>query len=94
MQTYLHQGICVPLVSMSVKAVLLEAVTDLTTDASIAALKRFVARRGLLSVIHSDHGTNFVGADSKVSFVSCHVLYCANAQLGPSEILVSLSFSY
>ena len=26
--------------------------------------------------------------------MSCHVLYCGNAQLGPTEILVSLSFSY
>ena len=24
----------------------------------------------------------------------CHVLYYSNAQLGPTEILVSLSFSY
>ena len=31
---------------------------------------------------------------TEVSFVSCHVLYCGNAQLGPNEILVSLSFSY
>ena len=26
--------------------------------------------------------------------MSCHVLYCGNAQLGPTEILVSLIFSY
>ena len=31
---------------------------------------------------------------TEVCFVSCHVLYCGNAQLGPTEILVSLSFSY
>ena len=31
---------------------------------------------------------------TEVSFVSCHVLYCGNAQLSPTEILVSLSFSY
>ena len=46
---------------------------------------------------------------TEVSFVSCHVLYCGNAQLGlmytsvamqnlgqldPTEILVRLSFSY
>ena len=31
---------------------------------------------------------------TEVSFVSYHVLYCGNAQLGPTEILVSLSFSY
>ena len=27
---------------------------------------------------------------TEVSFVSCHVLYCSNAQLGPTEIFVSL----
>ena len=31
---------------------------------------------------------------TEVSFVSCHVLYCGNAKLSPTEILVSLSFSY
>ena len=31
---------------------------------------------------------------TEVSFVSCHVLYCGNAQPSPTEILVSLSFSY
>ena len=46
-------------VSLSVH---LEPVSDLTTDAFIAALRRFTARRGKPSLILSDHGTNFVGA--------------------------------
>ena len=49
-------------VSLTVKAVHLEAVTDLTTEAFLACLRRFVSRRGKPSVIWSDHGTNFVGA--------------------------------
>jgi len=49
-------------VSLSVKAVHLEAVSDLTTDAFLACLRRFVARRGKPVLIWSDHGTNFVGA--------------------------------
>lgn len=53
-------------VSMSVKAVHLEPVTDLTTEAFISSLKRFVARRGLPTVIHSDNGTNFVGANHEL----------------------------
>ena len=40
----------------------LEAVTDLTTEAFLAALRRFVSRRGLPTLIQSDNGTNFVGA--------------------------------
>ena len=49
-------------VSLSVKAVHLEAVSDLTTEAFLACLRRFAARRGKPAVIWSDHGTNFVGA--------------------------------
>ncbi|XP_025193669.1 uncharacterized protein LOC112593492, partial [Melanaphis sacchari] len=49
-------------VCMTTKAVHLEIVTALSTDAFLLALDRFVARRGLPSSIHSDCGTNFVGA--------------------------------
>ena len=52
--------ICV-FVSLSVKALHLELV-DLTTDAFISALRRFIARRGKPKLVQSDHGTNFVGA--------------------------------
>lgn len=55
--------ICV-FVSMSVKAVHLEVVSDLTAEAFISTLKRFVARRGLPAVMFSDNGTNFVGANN------------------------------
>ena len=57
--------ICV-FVSLSVKAVHLEIVSDLSTDAFIAALRRFVARRGKPTHIWSDHGSNFVGADREL----------------------------
>ena len=29
---------------------------------------------------------------TEVSFVSCYVLYCGNAKLSPTEILVSFKF--
>ncbi|XP_076388980.1 uncharacterized protein LOC143264668 [Megachile rotundata] len=48
------------------KAVHLEVVGDLTTEAFIAALKRFIARRGLCRNIYSDNATNFVGADNEL----------------------------
>ena len=44
------------------KAVHLEAVSSLTSDAMVAALRRFIARRGIPSFIVSDNATNFVGA--------------------------------
>ena len=49
-------------VSLTVKAVHLELVSDLTSEAFIAALRRFIARRGYPTLLWSDHGTNFVGA--------------------------------
>ena len=49
-------------VCFSTKAVHLEAVSDLTTAAFLATLKRFVSRRGLPKAIHTDNGSNFVGA--------------------------------
>ncbi|KAF0754054.1 Uncharacterized protein FWK35_00018225 [Aphis craccivora] len=60
-KVYISVFIC-----MTVKAVHLEIVTDLSTSAFLAALDRFVARRGLPSDIYSDCGTNFVGASKQL----------------------------
>lgn len=51
-------------VCFATKAVHLELVSDLSSEAFLAALRRFIARRGRCSVIHSDCGTNFVGANN------------------------------
>ncbi|BET01615.1 Pao retrotransposon peptidase [Nesidiocoris tenuis] len=48
------------------KAVHLELVENLSTPAFLAALKRFISRRGKPSEIVSDNGTNFVGARSEL----------------------------
>jgi hypothetical protein len=53
-------------VCLATKAVHLEAVSDLSTEAFLASYKRFVARRGISSHIYSDCGTNFVGADHEL----------------------------
>jgi len=60
--TILKSYVCV-FVSMSIKAVHLELVSDLSTEAFIACLRRFIARRGKPSSIWSDHGSNFIGAN-------------------------------
>ena len=54
-------------VCFATKAVHLELVSDLTTDAFLAALRRFVSRRGLPTDIHSDNGTNFIGAKNDLA---------------------------
>ncbi|XP_062557399.1 uncharacterized protein LOC134222271 [Armigeres subalbatus] len=49
-------------VCLVTKAVHIEMVADLTTSGFVAALKRFVARRGKPVLIMCDNGSNFVGA--------------------------------
>ncbi|XP_015125115.1 uncharacterized protein LOC107046906 [Diachasma alloeum] len=53
-------------VCLTVKAIHLEVVSDLTTEAFIGALRRFIGRRGRPILIQSDNGTNFVGANSEM----------------------------
>ncbi|XP_035229444.1 uncharacterized protein LOC118201442 [Stegodyphus dumicola] len=53
-------------VCFSTKAVHLELVSDLSTSTFLAALKRFIARRGKPSKISSDCATNFKGASKEL----------------------------
>ncbi|OXA41905.1 uncharacterized protein LOC110859593 [Folsomia candida] len=48
------------------RAIHLELVSAMTTDAFIAALRRFIARRGCPTDLYSDCGTNFVGANHEL----------------------------
>ncbi|RLU25414.1 hypothetical protein DMN91_001570 [Ooceraea biroi] len=57
--------VCV-FVCMAIKAVHLEIVSDMTTEGFLAALQRFVARRGVPEHVYSDNGTNFVGANNQL----------------------------
>jgi hypothetical protein len=58
--------ICV-FVCFSTKAVHLELVSDLSTQGFLCALRRFIARRGRPSHIHSDNGKNFEGAKNELA---------------------------
>ena len=49
-------------ICLSTKAVHIEYVSDLTTEACLAAISRFICRRGRPKVIMSDNGTNFIGS--------------------------------
>lgn len=51
-------------VCLVTRAIHLELLSDATTDAFVAALRRMIARRGRVSEMISDNGTNFVGANN------------------------------
>ena len=64
--------ICI-FVCMSTKAIHLDLVTNLTSAAFLACLKRFIARRGKPNYVFSDKGTAFVGANSELlKFIKEH----------------------
>ncbi|GFW54189.1 integrase catalytic domain-containing protein [Trichonephila clavipes] len=48
------------------KTVHIEVVSDLTSDAFIATLKRFMSRRGKCAKLFSDNAKNFVGANREI----------------------------
>ncbi|GBM14833.1 hypothetical protein AVEN_186861-1, partial [Araneus ventricosus] len=57
--------ICV-CICFSTKVIHLELLSDLTSDALIATLKRFTSSRGRCSKIYTDNATNFVESNSKL----------------------------
>ncbi|XP_047984412.1 uncharacterized protein LOC125224935 [Leguminivora glycinivorella] len=63
----LKKSYIVVFVCLAVRAVHLELVTDLTAMGFIAALNRFIARRGKPATILSDNGTCFVGACNELA---------------------------
>jgi len=56
-QAYICLFVC-----MATKALHLELASDLSTETFLMAFSRFISRRGPIQQIHSDCGTNFVGA--------------------------------
>lgn len=56
------KGYIAVFVCLVTRALHLELVSELTTEAFIAAFRRFVARRGKCQTMMSDNGSNFVGA--------------------------------
>lgn len=59
MKAYIALFVC-----FSTKAVHLELIANLSSEAFLNALRRFISRRGKPLEIHSDNGTTFVGAKS------------------------------
>jgi hypothetical protein len=61
-ETYIALFVC-----FVTKAIHLKVVSDLSTKALLAAIDRFVSRRGLPTDIYSDHGSNFLGAKNTLT---------------------------
>lgn len=53
-------------ICFATKAVHIELAMDLSTEAFLNVLKRFISRRGCPSDIYSDNGLNFVGANHEL----------------------------
>lgn len=58
---------------VAIKAIHLEIVSDLATDAFLNAFKRFTSRRGKPTNVYSDNDKNFVGANKKLE--KCRELF-------------------
>ncbi|XP_062541820.1 uncharacterized protein LOC134209807 [Armigeres subalbatus] len=58
--------ICV-FICMATKTLHLEVVSNLTAGNVIAALQRFISRRGIVSNMFSENGTTFVGANHELA---------------------------
>ncbi|XP_075210260.1 uncharacterized protein LOC142317590 [Lycorma delicatula] len=54
-------------VCLSTHDIHIELVINLTSQAFLAALRRFTARRGHFANLYSDNGTNFVGANNELN---------------------------
>lgn len=81
--TLIKGYICV-FICLSTKAMHLELVGDLSSTSFLAALDRFISRRGQPSDIYSDNGTNFVGA-SKIIDDDMQKMIRQNPQLAAKE---------
>ena len=58
-----YKGYICIFICFSTKAIHIEAVSDMTAEAFLAAYRRFTSRRGTCHHIYSDNGTTFVGAN-------------------------------
>ncbi|XP_050293812.1 uncharacterized protein LOC126734295 [Anthonomus grandis grandis] len=56
------------------RAIHLELVSDLTTEAFLASFKRFVSRRGKPNQVYSDNGSNFLGANQELKQLGTFLL--------------------
>lgn len=88
------KGYIVIFVCLSTKAVHIEVVTDQTSEAFIAAFKRLVGRRGNISNLYSDNGTNFIGANKILQLESEQAIKDYNMQIAKELAIMHTKFHF
>jgi len=61
------------LMHMTVKAVHVEVVSDITTEAFLGALDRLVARCDILTYLYTDCGTNYIGTSRQLKMLFTNI---------------------
>jgi hypothetical protein len=75
-------------VCFATRAVHIEVVTSLTTEAFLAALRRFIVRRGKQGTVYSDNGTNFQGAANQLHEI-CIMLHSSSEMARVQDFLAN-----
>lgn len=68
-----HKAYLAVFCCFATKAVHLEIVGDLSTEAFVGALKRFIGRRGHCQKLYCDNATNFVGARNQLQELTANI---------------------
>jgi hypothetical protein len=77
------------------RAIHLELVSSLSSDAFIAALRRFMSRRGKPTDIYSDCGTNFVGANKEMKeLLKMFSSHAHNSQISDHLSIQGINWHY
>ncbi|CAI5649659.1 unnamed protein product [Oreochromis niloticus] len=72
---------------LTIRAVHLDVLTSIDTDAFLMALRRFIARRGTPAELYSDQGTNFRGGERELQAAFAAMTTDLQKLLAPQKII-------
>ncbi|XP_055381380.1 uncharacterized protein LOC129611975 [Condylostylus longicornis] len=81
-------------ICLTVRAIHIELVTDLSSEGFIAAYRRFSSRRGKCQAIYCDNGTNFVGANKEIARQHKQMLQQLKEELAQSHENEGVAFHF